>query len=84
MGYTSNSQKPRGRRTSIYKGVYRHAARKKWMAVIISNGRSHWLGQFESEEDAARAYDQAAKELFGEFAYLNFPEPTMSVEDEEF
>ena len=45
---------------------------------------SSYAGLVPEEEDAVRAYDQAAKELFGEFAYLNFPEPTMSMEDEEF
>jgi hypothetical protein len=33
-----------------------------------------FLGRFGTPEEAARAYDLKARELYGEFAYLNFPE----------
>ena len=53
-----------GEHTSRFVGVCRH--RQKWQAVICTpQGRRH-LGCFASEADAARAFDDAALELFGE------------------
>ncbi len=57
-----------------YKGVNYVAERRKHLAVISKNGVRYRLGGFNTAEEAARAYDAKAKELFGEFAYLNFPE----------
>lgn len=58
--------------TSKYKGVYWHSAVNKWAAKIYVDRKSIHLGIFANEEDAARAYDQAARKLFGEFACPNF------------
>lgn len=58
--------------TSIYKGVSKNGKRKKWKASITSNGVAIYLGVFATEVDAAHAYDEAAKKLHKEFAYLNF------------
>jgi HNH endonuclease/AP2 domain len=57
---------------SKYKGV--SWWKNKWKARIVINGKSIHLGYFDNEEDAARAYDRAAKRAFGEFMVLNFPE----------
>jgi len=55
--------------TSGFKGVFKD--RKKWNAKIGKNGDYHNLGYFNTKEKAAVAYNEAAKKLFGEFAYLN-------------
>ncbi len=60
--------------SSIYKGVYYDKRRRTWYARICHNSKSIHLGTFPTEIEAARAYDRAARELFGEFARLNFPE----------
>lgn len=54
------------------KGVWFASDRQKWRAEIWLGGRKRKsLGTFDREADAAEAYDQAARELFGEFAVLN-------------
>jgi hypothetical protein len=64
-----------GRRyTSKFKGVSWSKKGEKWLAVIQKDGRSRRLGSFRDEIAAAEAYDEAARELFGEHARLNFPD----------
>jgi hypothetical protein len=58
--------------TSGYKGVCKDRA--SWKARLIKNGKYVLNKCFYTAEEAARAYDKAAKEHFGEFAFLNFPE----------
>lgn len=57
--------------TSRFKGVYWEKNHRKWHVRIKFGGKYVHIGYFDSEEDAARAYDEKAKELFGEFARLN-------------
>ena len=58
--------------TSEYKGVCWQKRDKKWRAQIQCNGELEHLGYFVHEIEAAEAYDQKAKALFGEFANTNF------------
>lgn len=65
---------PHKDRKSKYKGTCYQADRGKWAVYIRMNGKSKFLGRFTDEISAAKAYDKKAKELFGEYAWLNFPE----------
>ena len=53
------------------KGVSRRTDNGKWRARIMVNGKEIGLGCFDTQDDAARAYNEAAAEYFGEFAWLN-------------
>ncbi len=58
--------------SSRYRGVRRDKDGDKWRAVISVNGKHVHLGYFTDENEAAKAYDAAAKKYRGEFAVLNF------------
>jgi hypothetical protein len=70
---SQNAQNNRKRRdtSSIYKGVCYNKRNSKWMASLKINGKFKYLGEFKEEIDAAKAYNNKAIELFGEFANLN-------------
>lgn len=74
-----NSPKWRRETTSIYKGVFLTSGRggrplsKPWRARIHLNRSAVHLGRFATQEEAARAYDSAARKLYGEFACTDFP-----------
>jgi AP2 domain-containing protein/HNH endonuclease len=68
------SRRPRAGTRTGYKGVGWSGSTRRWQARIMRNGKRVFLGSFGTPEEAARAYDAAARELFGEHAWLNFPE----------
>jgi len=68
------NQKPQMGGSSQYKGVHWVTAKKCWRAQVRLDKKLHLVGLFKDEKEAAKAYDIRAKELFGEYAYLNFPE----------
>lgn len=70
-----------GKTTSSYKGVTKMKPQKgktlrknPWRATITIDHKQKALGCYATEIEAAQAYDKAALERFGEFAYINFPD----------
>lgn len=62
---------PRKNNKSGFKGVSWSNSNQKWLVNITSNSKMTHIGFFNTKEEAARAYNIAAQERFGEFAYLN-------------
>lgn len=54
-------------------GVRNMKSKNKYRSRIKKDGKVYSLGYFEIPEDAAKARDLKAVELFGTFAKLNFP-----------
>lgn len=78
-----SAKRPRkgSKKPSAYIGVSWAAKSRKWQAHIkLQNGAAKRIGAFESEVDAARAYDAIAASERGGFARLNFPASATEVE----
>lgn len=71
--FTQNMANTKSKRdtTSKYKGVHWNKRDKAWVSQIKAGSKRYNLGYFKTEEEAARAYDKKAAELFNEYACLN-------------
>ena len=58
--------------TSKFKGVYFDKKAKKWIARLSIDGKNKYLGCSLSEIEAAKMYDMKAKEIYGDYARLNY------------
>lgn len=62
--------------SSGFKGVSRlRRSKSRWVARCRTGKTRTYIGSFSTPEDAARAYDDAARQKWGEFACVNFPRP---------
>ena len=67
----NNGNRIANKHSSKYKGVGWYSRNKRWRARITFNKKQYFLGHFENENEAARAYNKGAVKYFGEFARLN-------------
>jgi hypothetical protein len=66
-----NQNKRRSTSSSKFKGVCLYKKLNRYRAYITKHGKRIDLGYYDSEIDAAMAYNKAAREMFGEYAKLN-------------
>lgn len=70
----ANRRKTPHKNSSMYKGVCYIKNLNRWRAYIDVFRKRKYIGDFDNEIDAARAYDAAATIAFKEFSYINFPD----------
>lgn len=66
----ANQERKSARKTSLYKGVCRIPG-GRWQTQLYKDGQRFDVGRFDTEQEAALAYNAAAVKFFGEFARLN-------------
>jgi hypothetical protein len=70
----AKNRKKRKNASSRFIGVYLEKRTGRWQTKIYFRGKPISLGCFDSQIDAAKAYDEAARKYHKDFARLNFPE----------
>ncbi len=75
-GENSRNRRRQSNNASGFKGVAWNKNDRKWRAQVGADaGKRRFLGSYTTAEEAARAYDAAARELYGAYASVNFPQP---------
>lgn len=70
--YQAYARRPKRRgASSQYRGVSFRRQTQRWIAQVYWRGRRTFLGSFQSEQEAARAYNLHARRIIGEIAVLN-------------
>jgi hypothetical protein len=70
VGNLENITRSRPRRDRIFKGVY-PVSSGRWVAKIGNKNKNIHLGTFDTEKEAATAYNKLAKKFYGKRAYQN-------------
>ncbi|MBP3955440.1 hypothetical protein J8F10_09115 [Gemmata sp. G18] len=65
------NRRPRAGKVSQFKGVYQSKRTGKWFVHAGPRGGRVFISGFDSETDAARAYNELARHLYGSMAYQN-------------
>jgi len=76
MRWASKSQQNANRRSVMthgYRGIYPVSESYKWEPRIWYQRKLYRNGSYYTKEEAAKAYDELAKKIYGDFAELNFP-----------
>lgn len=70
------NRRMQARHWTPYRGVYGNRLgrdRMEWFARLVADGQLHKAGPLASDADAARAYDDMARQYIGPHAFMNFP-----------
>ena len=67
----NGNNRKRSDNKSGFKGVHHHSVYNSWIAQIRFLGKKTHIGSFQNKKEAVLAYNERAKEIFGEFARIN-------------
>lgn len=70
----NNANSVSRRNTDQLRGAYYIGEKQRWMAQIVSDSRTQYLGYYDTAEEAHEAYQTAANHIHGKYAYHNRPQ----------